>query len=241
MDRQFLVQEIKRLANEDSGTPPGQEKFHRETGVSPAQWRGVYWAKWSDALAEAGFKPNSFNVAYEQDFLLEQLATAARDLQKFPTTAELKLYARGKAGFPTKTTFESRFKKRRDMIRALNNFCERHTDWSDVLNICRSFTEPERKTGDTEKPSKPVIKGHVYLMRSGKYYKIGKSKHVGGREYQIGLKLPEEVKTLHSIVTDDPDGIEAYWHKRFEEKRAEGEWFALTSDDIKAFKLRKFM
>jgi hypothetical protein len=81
MDRQFLVQEIKRLANEDSGTPPGQEKFHRETGVSPAQWRGVYWAKWSDALAEAGFKPNSFNVAYEQDFLLEQLATAARDLQ----------------------------------------------------------------------------------------------------------------------------------------------------------------
>ena len=60
-------------------------------------------------------------------------------------------------------------------------------------------------------------------------------------KYQIGLKLPEEVKTLHSIVTDDPDGIEAYWHKRFEEKRAEGEWFALTSDDIKAFKLRKFM
>jgi hypothetical protein len=183
MDRQFLVQEIKRLANEDSGTPPGQEKFPRETGVPPAQWRGVYWAKWSDALAEAGFKPNSFNVAYEQDFLLEQLATAARDLQKFPTTAELKLYARGKAGFPTKTTFESRFKKR---IRALNNFCERHTDWSDVLNICRSFTEPERKTGDTEKPSKLVIKGHVYLMRSGNITRLANRSTLADANIKLG-------------------------------------------------------
>jgi hypothetical protein len=78
-------------------------------------------------------------------------------------------------------------------------------------------------------------------MRSGKHYKIGKSGHVGRREYQIGLKLPEPVKTIHSIATDDPDGIETYWHNRFKAKRAEGEWFSLNQDDVKAFKIRRFM
>jgi hypothetical protein len=60
-------------------------------------------------------------------------------------------------------------------------------------------------------------------MRSGRYYKIGKSNHVGRREYQIGLQLPEPVNAIHSIATDDPDGIEAYWHNRFKSKRAKGE------------------
>lgn len=73
------------------------------------------------------------------------------------------------------------------------------------------------------------------------YYKTGKSNHVGRRQYQIALQLPEPVNTLHSIATDDPDGIEIYWHNRFKNKRAEGEWFSLSQDDIRAFKARRFM
>jgi hypothetical protein len=241
MDRQFLIDEIKRLAKENDGRPPGKEKFQRETGVPPAQWLGIYWAKWSDGLAEAGFEPNSFQAAYDKDFLLEKFAMAVLDLQKFPSKAEWMLYARSRTGFPDPKAIERHFKSRSERIRALMDYCEHHSGWSDVLDVCRPLTESEPKVGDTEKPSKPLVKGHVYLMRSGRYCKIGKSKHVGGREYQIKLKLPEALKTLHSIATDDPEGIEAYWHKRFEGKRAEGEWFTLTSDDIKAFKLRKFM
>ena len=71
---------------------------------------------------------------------------------------------------------------------------------------------------------------------TGRYYKIGKTNDTVRRGKEIRIQLPERTDLVYSIKTDDPSEIEAYWHKRFEAKRAQREWFNLTSSDIITFK-----
>jgi hypothetical protein len=53
---------------------------------------------------------------------------------------------------------------------------------------------------------------------------------------------PSQVRVEHVIDTDDPRGIEAYWHSRFADRRLpeKKEIFALSADDVAAFKRRKY-
>jgi len=75
-------------------------------------------------------------------------------------------------------------------------------------------------------------KGYVYLMRSGKHYKIGASKDPDTRRDFLGTKPPFEIEIVCTIPTDDMFGLEDELHVQFSDKHVNGEWFELEPSDV---------
>ena len=240
MDKQQILDEIRRTANENGGKPLGRQKFYGETGIKESDWLGKFWIRWNDALAEAGLSPNTMQLAIPEDVLVEKLIGFMREIDHFPLHAELRMKARHDPNFPSHNTFSSRLGKKAEVAAAIYNYCQGRSGYDDVMALCKPIIG-ETSSSDSEDDASDETTGFVYLMKSGRYYKIGRSNAPGRREYDLSIQLPEKIKTVHTIRTDDPVGIEAYWHKRFADRRKNGEWFVLSASDIKAFRRRKFM
>lgn len=240
MDKQHILAEIKRTAKANRGTPLGRSRFLEETGIKESDWAGIHWARWGDALREAGFSANELQVAHDEEYLLDKYVALVREVGRIPVAMELRLKRRSDPSFPSHNAF-GRFGTKQQLISKLIEFCHSRGGLDDVEKICRAKMVPQQDDGDVGQEPTNVEFGFVYLIQSGRFFKIGKTNAMGRREYELKIQLPEKAKTLHSIRTDDPSGIEGYWHRRFEDRRKNGEWFELTRDDILAFKRRKFM
>ena len=240
MDKDFILQQIKNYANEHGGKTPGKIAFEKSTGIKETDWSGRYWVRWSDAVAEAGLAPNVLNPSLDTDQVLRAFVFFVRELGKFPTSAEIKLKARSDKSFPAANTVQKHLGNKSKRAVLVKAYCEKIGGFDDVARICTPHINLETKTRDIAEEDTPST-GYVYLLKSGRYYKVGSTNNPDRRRYEIGLQLPEKVHHIHSIETDDPRGIEAYWHHRFKTKRLHGEWFDLTATDIRAFRRRKFM
>ncbi len=238
MTKDGILTEIRRLAA-SNGVPPGEKLFHSETGVRQHEWRGKYWARWGDALREAGFKPNQWTESYNEDFLIEKYIALVREIGHLPVDAEIKMKGQADHSFPSWTPFR-RLGNKTTLLSKVKEYCETHDGHEDVIVLCENL-QIKKNVSSSHKARSDSEDGFVYLLKSGRYYKIGRSISVGQRERQLSIQLPEKAGIVHHIRTDDPVGIEAYWHKRFEAKRKNGEWFDLNSDDVNIFRRRKLM
>jgi hypothetical protein len=154
---------------------------------------------------------------------------------------EMRLHKRSNPQFPNEKGFE-RFGTKAQLAARVIAYCRSKSGFEDVTAICKEISDKEPARPETS-TSPPDDYGFVYLLKSGRYYKIGRSNAAGRRERELDIQLPEKATNIHVIRTDDPKGIEAYWHNRFAAKRIRpsAEWFNLDSADIAAFRRRKFM
>jgi hypothetical protein len=238
MDKQHILDEIIRTAKTNGGLPLGKGRFFTETGIRESDWFGKYWARWGDALLEAGLNPNKLQESYDEKFLIDKLISLIRELGRYPVTGDLRLKAKRDNTFPSHNVF-NRIGKKAELARKVMIYCQEKVGYDDVIEICMPIAETIQSS--TNNSEENIIYGFVYLIKSGRFYKIGRTFAIGRREYELAIQLPEKVQTIHIIKTDDPIGIESYWHGRFQDRRKNGEWFELTNEDVHIFKRRKFM
>lgn len=237
-DRARIISEIRRLAKSNSGYI-SLRKFSKATGISEHQMIGKYWATWGEALSEAGISTKSFSQPPIADNrVLQVFAELMQRLEKWPTHAEMKLEHHHNASFPSFTVFRSRIMETNFAEKVLE-YCETRNDLGLAASILRKRLEAESSKPPTFDSASVV--GYVYMMKSGRRYKIGHTNSVSRRHREIKLDLPDPTSVVHSIQTDDPAGIEAYWHNRFRSKRIrDTEFFELDASEVAAFKRRKY-
>lgn len=240
MSKNNILEEIKRTAEANGGVPLGKQRFFQETGIKESDWSGKFWTKWGDAVQEAGYLPNKKQIAFSDESQLEKYALLARELGHIPTASEVRMKARHDVDFPSHNTF-SRLGSKQLLLSKLLAFCRENESYSDLVSILDKQSRIEHSPENQVVPTRIEL-GHVYLLHfGGDEYKIGCTNNVERRFREIKTQMPYDGKIIHVIETGDPEGIEAYWHQYFKDKRLKGEWFKLSDSDVKYFKKRKLM
>lgn len=110
--------------------------------------------------------------------------------------------------------------------------------WSDIRSqLPPHIPEPRKISFKQPEPPKGDHAGYVYLVQSVTgAYKIGRTRNPRDRMRTFGVLLPFEVEYLCLITTTRMIDLERELHRRFADKRLQGEWFALGADDIEYIK-----
>ena len=82
IDRQHILDAIKRLAIANKGKAPGRSLFERETAIKMSDWYPHLWLRWGDALVEAGYIANQLQTAISDEVLLKKYIDLTRELTR---------------------------------------------------------------------------------------------------------------------------------------------------------------
>ena len=233
--REEVILEIQKLASAD-GVIPGERGFANATRIKESAWKGKYWPRWTDAIREAGYDPNTLNQRIPDEEILHKLAAFITNLGHFPIREEINVQARTVSGFPVWQTIRKRYGGMPETAAALLEH-GRKTDNEKLARLCEERIKKESSKPVAAAPGQSKTKaqlGFVYLKYSPslRLYKIGKADNHVKRGAGLSLLLPEDLVSKHEIKTDCPFILEKYWQSRFRTKKKQGEWFDLNSRDI---------
>ena len=217
MEKERILAEIRRAAAENGGQPLGVKRFSKETGITEYTWH-EHWPRFSEALEEAGFAPNQLTTAYSDEMMIDKLVGLMRVYKRIPTASELRIARKTDPLLPSSSTYDHFGTKSQKAKKILDHIQDKQ-GYDDIEIICEEILASEAGGNGVEDKMPEMPVGEVYLFKSGRYYKIGMTKDTVRRGSELRIQLPERMNLIHSIATDDPSGIEAYWHRRFAAKR----------------------
>jgi hypothetical protein len=239
MDKSKIIAKIKELADENGGHI-GFEVFLDATGIKRGWLRRQLWfTTWNDLLAEQGRTTRKFStVKTEPEKIVEAVAQLILRISAWPTDDQLLQERSRDSTFPSINVIRP-IRKTGELARLISNLGVLNSDFALASKIASKQIPTIAK--EIYLLPQEKIKGYVYVLRSGRRFKIGKSNDPSRRYREVKLELPEETIQVHTIATDDPSGIEAYWHTRFAAKRVRNtEFFDLNADDVRALKRRTY-
>ena len=129
-------------------------------------------------------------------------------------------------------------------------------EWQEVVNLVERWYDSLDDAEIVEynrawaawksQPTPPVAQkehgrrrdGWIYVLKGDRYYKIGQAVCIDNRLKQIEPKMPFPTELVHSFEVDDMNITEKELHEHFADKRTNGEWFALTEDDVEWLRSR---
>ena len=239
--RDFAIQQLRKVATFLDTTSLSKSDFDAHATELRAATVQRMFGGWQNALDAASLEAHPLTrQPIDIKRLASELLTCVREIGSVPTVVQItRRSTHGKNTFTRKFGSFSAFKQK-----AISFLLVHRTDLTQEEQlILRQYlgAAPIIDSEPSGDQASSVEAGHVYLMRSGEFHKIGRTNLLGRREYELAIQLPDKLEKIHVIKTDDARGIEAYWHHRFRAKRRNGEWFKLAPEDVGAFKRRKFM
>lgn len=157
MNKQHIISEIKRTALSNDGKPLGVARFGQVTGIKECDWLGKYWARWSDAVEEAGSAPNQMTGAHSDDDLLKPLIQFIRGLGYFPTKYEQRLRRKADKSYPPSDCIGRRWGRKSQVAARVIEYCTTHNDYENVIRICAPIASTVKKIPENTKEQKKAM------------------------------------------------------------------------------------
>jgi hypothetical protein len=148
----------------------------------------MYWARWGDALKEAGFEPIVPQHKIPEDVICKKFCELSIKLKKKPTYSELKMAKRNDVDFPSSRIMVRHYGSISKLSERAIEYAKRDKEYSSAVDYLSTSDGVDR--GESRLPT---ALGCVYLIKGGRRFKVGRTKDVESRipelSYQSQTRL----------------------------------------------------
>lgn len=203
---------------------------------------------------------NLNDICWVIPFLIEQFPTEKKVI-RYEIAVTLYTFLRNKVMYDAETIELITTLLKQEKVKKVKLKLEWVTDWHETLKLSKYFTKDyyffrlkdksnrsiiiDSSFYQDSLPFKPrrrekVKPDHVmcvyFLQEKDKgFIKIGKTKNLKTKIF-FPFKMPFEWEVIHTIKSSNVDSLETFFHKKYQHKLINGEWFHLSAENIKEIK-----